>query len=122
MSTVRLAVLLLAATAIPAAAQDNYEIQVYGSELVAKGATMFEIHSNFTSQSGVDLGPFQLSTLHALHETLEITHGFTDFFELGYYNFTSFQPGQGFSWVGTHIRPRFSIPESWHWPVGVSFS
>ena len=122
MSTVRLAVLLLAATAIPAAAQDNYEIQVYGSELVAKGATMFEIHSNFTSQSGVDLGPFQLSTLHALHETLEITHGFTDFFELGYYNFTSFQPGQGFQWVGTHLRPRFAIPESWHWPIGLSLS
>jgi hypothetical protein len=24
--------------------------------------------------------------------------------------------------VGDHIRPRFRIPESWHWPVGVSLS
>ena len=110
----------LAASALPA--QDNYEIQVYGSDLVAKGATMFELHSNFTSKSGVDTGPGMFSTYHALHETVEITHGFTDFFELGYYNFTSFQPGQGYNWVGTHLRPRFSVPGRWHWPVGVSFS
>ncbi len=122
MPNLRLATLFLALAAMPLAAQDNYEIQVYGSELVAKGATMVELHSNFTSQSGVDLGPGQYSTLHALHETVEITHGFTDFFELGYYNFTSFQPGTGFAWVGTHLRPRFSIPESWHWPVGLSLS
>lgn len=103
-------------------AQDNYEIQVYGSDLVPVGATMFELHSNFTRKSGVELGPDQLSTEHALHETLEITHGFTDFFELGYYNFTSVQPGAGYNWVGTHLRPRFAIPAKWHWPVGLSLS
>jgi hypothetical protein len=30
----------------PARAQDNYEIQVYGSELVPAGDTMVEFHSN----------------------------------------------------------------------------
>ncbi len=103
-------------------AQDNYEIQVYGSDLVPAGATMVEIHSNFTTRNGVALGVGQYSTYHALHETLEITHGFSEFFELGYYNFTSFQPGTGFSWVGTHLRPRFAIPARWHWPVGLSLS
>lgn len=112
----------LVGVAAPLSAQDNYEIQVYGSDLVAAGATMFELHSNFTTKSGVDLGADQYSTLHALHETLEITHGFTSFFELGYYNFTSIQPGVGAAWVGTHLRPRFSVPESWGWPVGVSIS
>jgi len=29
-------------------AQGSYEIQVYGSDLVSPGATMFELHSNFT--------------------------------------------------------------------------
>ena len=29
-------------------AQDNYEIQVYGSPTMDKGNTMFELHSNFT--------------------------------------------------------------------------
>ena len=30
--------------------QDNYEIQVYGSETVAAGRTMVELHSNFIFQ------------------------------------------------------------------------
>ena len=34
------------------AAQDNYEIQVYGAELVPVRATMLELHSNYTT-SGV---------------------------------------------------------------------
>jgi hypothetical protein len=32
----------------PTWAQDNYEIQVYGSDLVDPGHTMVEPHSNFT--------------------------------------------------------------------------
>src|SRR5690349_14935791 len=36
-------------------AQDNYEIQVYGSELVPRGRTMVELHSNFTV-SGTTIG------------------------------------------------------------------
>ena len=31
-----------------AKAQDNYEIQVYGSDTVAPKTTMLELHSNFT--------------------------------------------------------------------------
>ena len=30
--------------------------------------------------------------------------------------------GQGVQWVGDHIRPRVRVPDSWHWPVGVSLS
>ena len=59
---------------------------------------------------------------HAEHETVEITHGFTDYFECGFYIFTSITQGQGWQWVGDHIRPRFAVPERWHWPVGVSIS
>ena len=40
---------LLALAAAPLAAQENYEIQVYGSETVPRGLTMVEIHSNFTT-------------------------------------------------------------------------
>ncbi|HEX3927555.1 MAG TPA: hypothetical protein VHW65_06120 [Gemmatimonadales bacterium] len=117
-----LAIAMIVLAAPRLSAQDNYEIQVYGADLVPAGATMFELHSNFTSQSGVDLGPGQYSTFHAEHETLEITHGFSDIFELGYYNFTTTQPGIGFNWVGTHLRPRFSAPARWHLPVGLSIS
>jgi hypothetical protein len=57
-----------------------------------------------------------------MHETLEITHGFTDWFETGFYVFSTIQPDGGWQWVGDHLRPRVAIPEKWHWPVGLSLS
>src|SRR6059058_3752748 len=105
-----------------AAAQDNYEIQVYGYDTVAPGDTMVELHSNFTVDGSKTVVDGVLPTNHAEHETLEITQGFTDWFETGFYVFTSIQPDSGWQWVGDHIRPRARIPESWHWPVGVSLS
>ncbi len=83
---------------------------------------MVELHSNFnlngpkTSSNGV------LPTYRTLHETLEITHGFTETFETGFYFFTSYQSDQGYNYVGSHIRPRVRVPESWKWPFGASMS
>lgn len=105
-----------------ARAQGNYEIQVYGSELVSPHNTMVELHSNFTFQGTKTVIDGVLPTEHQLHETLEITHGFNEWFEVGFYQFTSTQPEQGYMWVGTHIRPRFAIPERYHLPVGISVS
>lgn len=105
-----------------ALAQDNYEIQVYGSELVEKGNTMVELHSNFTFQGSKTEQDGVLPTNHQLHETIEITHGFTDWFETGFYIFTCEKSGLGIDWVGDHIRPRFSVPKKWNWPVGLSLS
>src|SRR5262249_33172279 len=105
-----------------ARAQENYEIQVYEYETVAPGHTMFELHSNFTFQGSKTPQDGVLPTNHQLHETLEITHGFTDWFETGFYVFTSSKSGQGVQWVGDHIRPRFRIPPKWKWPVGLSLS
>jgi hypothetical protein len=103
-------------------AQDNYEIQVYGSETVAPGRTMVELHSNYTIDGESHEVNGVLPSRHAFHETLEITHGFTPWFETGFYVFSSIQPGHGWEWVGDHIRPRVRVPEEWHWPVGVSLS
>ena len=122
-AAVVLAALVLAhGAALPARAQDNYEIQVYGADLVPVGRTMVELHSNFTVDGRPDVVDGLLPTRHALHETLEITHGFAPWFEVGFYVFTSARSGDGWSWVGDHIRPRVAVPESWHWPVGVSIS
>lgn len=104
------------------AAQENYEIQVYGAATVPKGATMFELHSNYTTLGRRIAAGGELPTNHAVHETIEITHGFTDWSEVGFYWFTAVPSGQRLQWVGTHIRPRVSIPESWGWPVGLSLS
>jgi hypothetical protein len=48
----------------PAGAQDNYEIQVYGSELVPRGATMVEFHTNFTAQGSKQVSDGVLPTNH----------------------------------------------------------
>lgn len=102
--------------------QDNYEIQVYGAETVAAGRTMLELHSNYTIEGQREIINGVLPSYHAFHETLEITHGFTPWFETGFYVFTSIQPSEGWQWVGDHIRPRVRVPEEWHWPVGLSLS
>jgi hypothetical protein len=111
---------MLAAT--PLRAQENTEIQVYGSETVEAGRTMVELHSNFTDRGRAQVEDGVAPTLHAWHETVEITHGFTPWFEVGFYTFTTFQPRGGFQYVGNHIRPRFRVPESWGLPVGLSLS
>ncbi|HEU4989474.1 MAG TPA: hypothetical protein VFT41_06815 [Gemmatimonadaceae bacterium] len=103
-------------------AQDNYEIQVYGAPTVEAHSTMFELHSNFAFDGRKNFLDGMYPTEHALHETLEITQGINDWAEVGFYVFTSSRNGQGVQWVGDHIRPRIRVPDSWHWPVGVSLS
>jgi hypothetical protein len=114
--------LTLIVTTGAAHAQDNYEIQVYSYDTVAPGTTMVELHSNFTAEGSKTVQNGVLPSNHAEHETVEITQGINDWFETGFYIFTSIQPDGGWQWVGDHIRPRFRVPESWHWPVGVSLS
>lgn len=116
-----LCVLALLGAAPSLRAQDNYEIQVYGSELVPPDVTMLELHSNYTFD-GQPGSAGVLTSRHALHETVEITHGFNEWLEVGFYIFTSTQSGTGLEWVGDHVRPRISAPARWHWPVGVSLS
>ena len=105
-----------------AAAQDNYEIQVYGSETVAPATTMIELHSNFTADGRRTVQDGLWPTEDAEHETIEITHGWTSWFETGWYVFTYMRDGNGWQWAGDHIRPRVRAPVSWGWPVGVSIS
>src|SRR5579864_1238987 len=118
---VRLAVFILL-SALSLTAQDNYEIQVYGADTVPPRNTMIELHSNFTVDGSKTVVDGMLPTNHALHETIEITQGFNSWLETGFYVFTSARSGDGWQWVGDHIRPRVRAPESWGWPVGVSLS
>jgi hypothetical protein len=119
---VAVVVALLPATA---RAQGNFEIQVYGSDTVAPGATMAELHSNSAILGSTRVEDGVLPTQHAAHATLEITHGWTSWFETGFYLFTSVQtlsPDEGYWFVGSHVRPRVRAPEEWHLPVGLSLS
>ena len=103
-------------------AQENYEIQVYPSKTADKGVTLFELHSNFTGVGRKLAIAGVIPTHHALHETVEITHGVTEIFELGFYLFASANPGEGLQFVATHLRPRIRAPASWKLPVGLSLS
>jgi hypothetical protein len=109
-------------SARPLLAQGNYEIQVYGADTVEPKSTMVELHSNFTPDGQKYRIDGVYPTNHQLHETLEITQGLTNWAEVGFYVFTSWQNGRGVQWVGDHIRPRVRVPDSWRWPVGVSLS
>ena len=102
--------------------QENYEIQVYASPTMARRQTIFELHSNYTFIGGKDIVDGVLPSYHSIHETIEITHGITDNFELGFYLFTNYTPNFGWQIIGTHIRPRIAAPEKWKLPVGLSLS
>jgi len=114
--------ILLTIITLKVTAQDNYEIQVYGSQTMNKGMTMFELHSNYTINGEKETLKGVLPSNHALHETIEITHGVTENFELGFYLFTNYTSPYGFKVIGTHIRPRVMAPTSWNLPVGLSLS
>lgn len=108
---------------LAARGQDNYEIQVCGLETVAPGETMIKLHLNFTVRGSTSVDQYGvLPTEHAWHETIEITHGFSSWFETGFYLFTSARSGNGWHYVGSHIRPRVRVPVRWRWPVGASLS
>jgi hypothetical protein len=98
-------------------AQETYEVQVYGSPTLAKNTTIFELHSNISPSGPKNNDAFT----HPLHETLEITTGITDNFELGFYLFNRYDQ-DCFTYNGSHIRPRIKVPTSWGWKLGVSLS
>ena len=105
-----------------ARAQGNYEIQVYGADTQEPKSLMVELHSNYTVEGQKYVIDGVYPTNHQEHETIELTEGLNDWSEVGFYIFTSEQDGHGVQWVGDHIRPRVRVPDSWHWPVGVSLS
>jgi hypothetical protein len=89
---------------------------------MAKGFTMVELHSNNTLYGSTRLQQNSLPTNGAEHETVEITHGFTDWFETGFYFLNSIANYGRTAYVGSHIRPRVMLPGKYHFPVGLSLS
>lgn len=106
----------------------NYEIQVYGSQTVAPGATLLESFGNVSADGTVALAinGYSRDQLYpsddALHESIEVTQGIRDWAEVGFYVFNNARSGGGWQWVGDHVRPRVRVPDRWHWPVGASLS
>jgi len=114
---------LLACTALPlpASAQGNYEVQVYPYETVEPRHTMVELHSNFTFQGSKSTDDGTLPTNHQLHETIEITMDSLIGSRPGFYIFTSAKSGQGWDYVGSHIRPACAFLPSGTGPSASAF-
>lgn len=106
-----------------ASAQDLFEIQVYPYETVQPGRTMLEFHTNFTPSGTKTAEAGMFPQHHQFHLTMEITRGFTSFFETGFYLETApYVPNEGAKFTGWHVRPRFRLPESERLPFKVSLS
>ena len=106
----------------PAFSQDAYEISVYGAETEPPGAVDLQLHSNYTFTGITTVSDDVMPTDRSTHQTLEVTYGFTPWFEVGGYIFTRTLAGSGWLLTGGHIRPRVGIPQKWGWPAGVGLS
>jgi hypothetical protein len=62
------------------------------------------------------------ATSHIGHETVEATMGLTSWSEIGMYAFSNEDRVSGVQYVGTSLRPKVRVPDSWRWPVGVALS
>lgn len=114
--------LILCVVVFAATAQENYEVQVYGSQTQQKRSAIFELHTNYTFEGEKNIINEVRPAYHSLHETVEITRGITDIFEVGFYLFMNYTPGYGYQVIGSHIRPRVMAPQRWNLPVGLSLS
>jgi hypothetical protein len=110
--------------AAPAPAQDLFEIQVYPYETVEPGRTMTELHTNYFPSGTIDAPPGEYPLNHQSHLTLEVTHGFTKYFECAGYLVTApHVPGYGSEFAGVRVRPRFRFRETPNlfFNIGISF-
>lgn len=122
--TTRGCLLLLCTMGIAACAraQDLFEIQVYPYETVAPRHTMFEFHLNTFPQGTRTTEGETFANNRQSHATLEVTHGFTEYWELGAYLVTAYVPDAGYKFAGSRLRPRFRLPEDWGLPFRFSLS
>ena len=100
--------------------QADNEIQVYASQTIGKNRTIFELHSNYTFKGSKYL--INPKSARWLNETIEITHGFADNFEIGFYTFTALSPNGKYQYLGNQIRPRITASDKWKLPFGASIS
>ncbi len=108
--------------------QDNFDIQVYRSQNLPAKTTVVQLLSNITADGTKDLSPtvYPATQLYptddALHETVQITTGITNWAQVGFYVLSSASSGHGWQWVGDDIQAKVQAPGSWHWPVGASLA
>jgi hypothetical protein len=112
----RLALAVLAALAVPrvAAAQDEFEIQVYDVETAPRGEVGLEVHLNEHLLPGV---PDQT------HVTFEPHYGLRDWLELGGYFQASLDDAGDLEYAGVKLRAKLRRPgRAWHDRLGLAIN
>jgi hypothetical protein len=104
-------------TAVPAVAQDPFEIEVYGYGTAARGEWELETHLNYTARGTTTYDRGIAPTEHQTHLALELTRGLTNHWEVAAYALAAYRPGAGVEYAGWRVRSRVRSPESWRLPV-----
>ena len=113
---------LLFSISTVAHAQDTFEIQVYEYETVPKGKWNLETHFNFIAKGTKTPEGKVAPSDNQFHLTFELTRGITENFEMAGYLVLAHRPDGGLEYVGTRLRPRYSLPKKWGLPVDISLS
>ena len=114
----KIAIFLLGiALAIPACAQDPFEIHVYDYETLKPGQFTLEQHLNYWAIGSKESEGTLAPTNDQLHMTYELTGAITDHISLGFMQLNAVLPGEGFEYAGWRFLPHFYAPESWGLPV-----
>ena len=107
---------LVALAALPAAAQDRFEIQVYDSEVARHLEPGLELHLNYAASGTRAASGSELPTNHLLRTTLEPHLGLFGWAEVGGYLQAALRPEGGYDFAGVKLRLKLRWPEKlWGW-------
>ncbi len=103
---------LFALGALPAAAFDRFEIQVYEPEINAPGHFGVELHSNFTASGDRQPAyPGEIPPGRTARFTIEPAYGVTSWLEFGAYLQMLIAPAQGAHFGGVKARANMVAPK-----------
>src|SRR5262249_31089650 len=88
-------------------AQDLFELEVLDRVMASPGETSMDLHAN-----GIPGDPDRrIAPDHPLHTSVEISFGWTHYFETGVFlEMAPLVPLNGHRFGGGHIRPKFKLP------------
>jgi len=104
------------------AAQDSFELEVYGHETAKSGEWELEPHFTFSAKGSTQFDGAVVPTNHLFRSALEVTHGLTQHWEVAAYGMFAMQSGDAPEFAGWRIRSRLSSPDTWRLPVDLALN
>jgi hypothetical protein len=118
-----IAVSALSLLATTARAQQGYEFEVYGAEVLARYARELELHMNFVPSGSQMADNAQGRATHrAVRSSIELGTGLFSWLEASLYAVTYARNGAGVQYVGNRARLTAAAPGSWKLPFDAGLS